>query len=246
MIRKIYRGKPFTLDYRVFFAKEVDNGDLQMVSPFHDISLKNPDGSYNFICETSSGTQAKFEISVKARYNPIKIDTKKGRLRYIKYQGGYFFNYGAFPQTWENPDHSSPFLEGIGCGGDNDPLDVCEIGSVVHKTGDVVPVKILGCLAMIDEKETDWKIIAISVNDPLAAQVNDISDVDQNLLNRIREWFRMYKTPTGKKPNKFGMNEEYQNKEFAEKIIEETHNFWEKLISGEYDSGKISLERHQK
>lgn len=37
--------------------------------------------------------------------------------------------------------------------GDNDPLDVCEIGLRIVATGDVRQVKVLGVLAMIDEGE---------------------------------------------------------------------------------------------
>ena len=37
----------------------------------------------------------------------------------------------------------------------------------------------LGVFAMIDEGETDWKVIAIDVNDPLAENLNDINDVDK-------------------------------------------------------------------
>ena len=37
------------------------------------------------------------------------------------------------------------------CKGDNDPIDVCEIGHKVHKRGAVVKVKVLGTFAMIDE-----------------------------------------------------------------------------------------------
>lgn len=33
-------------------------------------------------------------------------------------------------------------------------------------------VKVLGVLAMIDEGETDWKVIVIDVNDPMASQLN--------------------------------------------------------------------------
>ena len=62
--------------------------------------------------------------------------------------------------------------ERTGCKGDNDPIDVCEIGHRVAKRGDVVQVKILGTVALIDEGETDWKIIAIDINDPMAAQLN--------------------------------------------------------------------------
>ena len=32
---------------------------------------------------------------------------------------------------------------------------------------------------MIDEGETDWKVIAIDVNDPLAENLNDIHDVEK-------------------------------------------------------------------
>ena len=41
--------------------------------------------------------------------------------------------------------------ETTGCNGDNDPLDVCEIGSRIHERGSVVRVKVLGTLGLIDE-----------------------------------------------------------------------------------------------
>ena len=45
--------------------------------------------------------------------------------------------------------------------------------------GTVLKVKVLGVFAMIDEGETDWKVMAIDVNDPLAENLNDIQDVDK-------------------------------------------------------------------
>lgn len=42
--------------------------------------------------------------------------------------------------------------------GDNDPLDVVEIGSRRLTTGGVYAVKPLAVLAMIDEGELDWKV----------------------------------------------------------------------------------------
>ena len=39
-------------------------------------------------------------------------------------------------------------------------------------------VKILGVLAMIDDGELDWKMIAINSEDPLFAELNDIGDVE--------------------------------------------------------------------
>lgn len=35
--------------------------------------------------------------------------------------------------------------------------------------GEVIQVKVLGTLALIDEGETDWKVIAINIEDPEAA-----------------------------------------------------------------------------
>ena len=37
----------------------------------------------------------------------------------------------------------------------------------------------LGTLALIDDGETDWKVLAIDVTDPLAKSLNDIGDVEK-------------------------------------------------------------------
>lgn len=63
--------------------------------------------------------------------------------------------------------------------GDNDPVDVVEIGSQQLETGGVYKVKVLGAYAMIDEGELDWKIIAIRTDDPMADYLNDIDDVER-------------------------------------------------------------------
>ena len=42
--------------------------------------------------------------------------------------------------------------------GDNDPLDVCEIGELVGYTGQIKQVKVLGVMALLDEEET--KLVA--------------------------------------------------------------------------------------
>jgi inorganic pyrophosphatase len=111
---------------------------------------------------------------------------------------GYIWNYGAFPQTWEDPTvkHAE-----TNANGDNDPLDVCEIGEAVGYVGQVKQVKVLGIMALLDEGETDWKVIVVDVNDPLAPRLNDIEDVERHLPGLIRatnEWFRIYKIPDGK------------------------------------------------
>ena len=48
-------------------------------------------------------------------------------------KGDIFFNYGCFPQTWEDPTFIHH--DAGGCRGDNDPLDVCEIGARIIQPG---------------------------------------------------------------------------------------------------------------
>ena len=63
----------------------------------------------------------------------------------------------------------------------------------VAKRGDVLEVKVLGLLAMIDDGETDWKVMVIDVNDPQAADLNNLEDVERlmpGFLAATRDWFR--------------------------------------------------------
>jgi nucleosome-remodeling factor subunit len=117
--------------------------------------------------------------------------------------------------------------------GDNDPIDVVEIGQKIHHRGAIVQVKVLGVLALLDDGETDWKLVTIDVSDPLADQVNSLPDVEKHfpgLLTATREWFRIYKVPAGKKPNVFGFDGEYKDRDFAHAVIEQTHQFWLALV----------------
>jgi inorganic pyrophosphatase len=230
-------GQEGTLEYRLFFEK-----DGKRVSPFHDIPLHADaaKGIFNMVVEIPKNTRAKLEISKEESFNPIKQDVKNGKLRFVEYGDGYMWNYGAFPQTWEDPSHKHPETDAFG---DKDPLDVCEIGDAVAKPGDVKQVKVLGVMALIDEGETDWKIIAIDVNDPLAEKLNDIDDVEKEKPGYLHEtyvWFRDYKGANG---NKFAFEGKAKSRDYALQIIEENSAFWKRLVAGETEPKGISLER---
>ena len=107
--------------------------------------------------------------------NPIKQDTKKGKLRFYPYNINW--NYGFLPQTWEDPGHKNEAAGGVF--GDNDPVDVVEISSTALDMGGVYQVKCVGVYAMIDDGELDWKVIAINAADPLAEKINDVEDVER-------------------------------------------------------------------
>jgi inorganic pyrophosphatase len=90
--------------------------------------------------------------------------------------------------------------------------------------------------------ELDWKVIAINAADPLADQINNIDDVDKmypGTVSGIREWFRWYKTPDNKPINAFGYGEKALGKDFALKVIEETHHHYNDLINGKAKPGKL-------
>ena len=63
--------------------------------------------------------------------------------------------------------------------GDNDPVDVVEIGGVPLSTGGVYPVKALGAYAMLDQGELDWKLLCICEDHPLASQMRGVADIER-------------------------------------------------------------------
>eukprot|EP00002_Diphylleia_rotans_P004956 TRINITY_DN1389_c0_g1_i1.p1 TRINITY_DN1389_c0_g1~~TRINITY_DN1389_c0_g1_i1.p1 ORF type:complete len:241 (-),score=57.32 TRINITY_DN1389_c0_g1_i1:642-1364(-) len=196
---------PGTGDYRVFFY----NGDKK-ISPWHDIPLYANDEKtlLHFVSEMPRGTNAKMEIATAEAYNPIKQDVKKGALRFIKY-GNTIINYGAIPQTWEDPEEKPDGFDGAG--GDNDPIDVIEVGSQVVPQGGITVVKPIGVLALLDEGEVDWKLLTINASDPLASKINDVPDLNKHMpgvLENVHNWYRDYKIPDGKPANKYGFNGE--------------------------------------
>jgi len=244
------RGQSNTDQYKVFISD-----DCGPISPFHDIPLVANDNpkTFHVVIEIPRWTNAKMEIDTKSPLNPIVQDQKNEKLRYVKNSfphHGYIWNYGALPQTWENPHHVDP---NTGEQGDNDPVDICEIGGRVAKRGDVLEVKVIGILALVDDGETDWKILVIDVTDPLAEKLNNLDDIEREMpgfLDNTREWFRIYKMPDGKPENKFAFNGEFKDAQFAHQIIEETHLYWKQLVGlatpsvdgGSLETGCVAVE----
>ncbi|KAG8465284.1 hypothetical protein KFE25_002591 [Diacronema lutheri] len=227
-------GELGTEAFKVSFA---DGGAPK--SPWHDVPLMAGPGLYNMVTEIPKYTTAKMEVDTKAPHNPIVQDEKKGKLRY--YHGCIFWNYGCLPQTWEDPNVKGNADVG-GAFGDNDPIDVVEVGSTRLAMGSITPVKALGVLSMIDDGELDWKVIAIAASDPMAAELNDVADLEAKMpgvVSGIREWFRWYKTPDDKPLNGFGHGERCLGAKDAAHVIDETHGFYKALLAGSTDKGKL-------
>ena len=157
-------GESGTLEWRRYIEDE----DSTHISYWHDLPLVANENALHAFIEIPRDTRAKFEMCPTEATNPIKQDEKKGKPRF--YNIDIKWNYGALPQTWEQPEHEWKGLEGYA--GDDDPVDVVDISSNTVPTGSVIRCKPLAALAMIDEGEVDWKVIVINVNDPLASKVN--------------------------------------------------------------------------
>lgn len=239
----VERGSPNTLSYRAYFA-----GPNGFISPIHDIPLyasNDPESpTFNMIVEIPRWTNAKMEVNKEETLNPLKQDVKKGKLRFVDNcfpHHGYIWNYGALPQTWEDPDHIDEHTQ---MRGDKDPIDVCEIGYKVQDRGAIIQVKVLGIMALIDEGETDWKVIAIDVTDPQAKDLNDINDVEKLMPGFIRatnEWFKIYKIPTGKPPNEFAFGGEAKDKKFALEVIKQGNEHWKQVLKKKAEDSPLSL-----
>ena len=117
-----------------------------------------------------------------------------------------------------------------GTPGDNDPIDAVELGTKQWASGSIVRVKVLGVLGLIDAGETDWKLICISAEDPLAPLLNDLDDVAVHMpgaIDALRNWLRLYKLPV---INDFIFDGEPRGADFAKALIDETHAHWRTLV----------------
>jgi inorganic pyrophosphatase len=82
--------------------------------------------------------------------------------------------------------------------GDGDPLDICVISErPITKAEIVLNARVVGGLRMVDHGEADDKIVAVLSNDLFWSNVNDISELPQVLVERLRHYFSTYKLVPG-------------------------------------------------
>merc|ERR1719217_1629842 len=200
-----------TKEYTMTFK----DGD-KVISPWHDMPLEAGNGMYNMLTEIPKMSKEKMEVDTKAEGNPIKQDEKKGVPRL--YHGPIFWNYGCLPQTWEDPNVKGNEDVG-GAFGDDDPVDVVEIGAASLAMGSFTPVKVLGCLSMIDDGELDWKVIAVNAADEHADAMNDVEDIEKFYPGTVS-----------------GIRERALSAAETKEVIAETHEHYKNLIEGKTDA----------
>ncbi|KAL1449137.1 hypothetical protein WDU94_000367 [Cyamophila willieti] len=181
----------------------------------------------NMIVETPSYTNDKMHINLNKPLNPI---TRGVRM------GGYIWNYGTLPQTWQNPDENDTFT---GLKGDGHPLDVIDLGEKSLKEGDIIQVKVLAALGLNYHGKTDWKIIAINANDSEARLLNtleDLEDLFPTMIETTINWFKYWHPDWN-----LTLFEKPKEKEFAYKVIAQSNKQWAQLMEGQVKAPGVSL-----
>lgn len=87
-------------------------------------------------------------------------------------------------------------------------------------------------LGLIDEGETDWKVITEAIGPDATGTYGSLNNVPQELKATIVKWFREYKTADGKKPNEFVFGGELRNADDALRVIEGGSRQYTGLIAG--------------
>jgi len=104
--------------------------------------------------------------------------------------------YGFIPRTycWDRVRALSEHA----ARGDGDPLDICILSErPISRTEVILNSRVVGGIHMIDRGEADDKIVAILENDNFWMNVNDIKDLPDILIERLRHYFSTYKLVPG-------------------------------------------------
>jgi inorganic pyrophosphatase len=104
--------------------------------------------------------------------------------------------------------------------GDGDPLDICVLSErPIDRAEVILSAKVIGGLHMIDQGEADDKIISVLSNDRYYKDVDDLHDLPEVLIERLRHYFGTYKLIPGKSENDVFVDGVF-GKEKAEQVIE--------------------------
>ena len=181
------------------------DGKYRMLSDKHlinDIAYKDG-GIYQILVEIPTGSRQKWEVGHKSGH--IEWGFKNGKPREVKFLG-YPGNYGFIPQTLS---------------GDGDALDIIVLSESVNR-GDILKVKVIGMLKLIDKGEHDNKVIAITDNGTFK-KIDNLKEMllkKPNVIPIVRAWFEGYKDPG--KMVFIG----YENRKKTIQYIEDAHENW--------------------
>ena len=151
----------------------------------------------NVLIEVPLDSKVKYEFDKETEM--VTVD------RFLFFDRGYPANYGFIPDTLS---------------GDGDPVDVLVLAPFALAPGVVIAVKPIGMLETEDEKGQDAKLVAVPTEkaNPEFGKYNDISELPEELTEKIKYFFENYKK---NEPGKWVKVSGWKNKDAA---IEEIKN----------------------
>src|SRR5262245_35707021 len=145
--------------------------------PLHDVALPDDIADYvPVIIEIPQGSKCKYELDKETGL--LALD----RVLYSAVH--YPANYGFIPRS---------------LAGDGDPLDVLVLMQEPVVPLTIVRARVVGGLAMRDDKGEDDKIIAVCADDPAYQTYTDIEQLPPHVTIELERFFRDYKVLEGKK-----------------------------------------------
>jgi len=104
--------------------------------------------------------------------------------------------------------------------GDADPLDICVLSErPINKSEVILNARVIGGLPMLDNGEADDKIIAVLATDAIWSHVEDLDELPQALVQRLRHYFTTYKVMPGDTSAQVSIDTIY-DRSHAEKVIQ--------------------------
>lgn len=174
---------------------------------WHDVSIgKNVPEEFNCIIEIPKGSHNKYEIDKET--GMIMLD----RANYNSTP--YPCEYGFIPQTlWE----------------DGDAIDVLLLATYPIHPGILVKARPVGLMKLIDEGESDYKIIAVPVDDIRWDDTKDLDDVNKHTLREFKHYWEVIKQL--RKKASTGLIEEFGNKSEAIEAIKRSQLLYKEKFS---------------
>lgn len=166
--------------------------------PWHGIDIgPNAPELINCFIEMVPTDTVKYEVDKVSGY--LRIDRPQ------RYSNVVPALYGFIPQTFSSDEVAAFCNEKTGrkdIVGDEDPVDICVLTEkdIVH--GDIlVRTRPIGGFRMIDENTADDKIVGVLNNDAMYSSYNDITDLPDMVIDRLKHYFLTYKDLPGQKSN---------------------------------------------
>ena len=125
--------------------------------------------------------EAIIEIPFRSR-NKFEVDHKSGKIKLdrVLYSAmGYPAEYGFLEDTLAL---------------DGDPLDILVIGTEPTYPGCIIPARVIGYLAVVENGFEDYKLISVVDCDPRYNEITKLEDLSPFILEEIKNFFENYKT----------------------------------------------------